>query len=593
MHHRPVMRRSAPALVPLVVATAALAFAGCTDAEIGTTPYAHETPPGPPSPVEAFAMARFLGGAGVDVIEAVTTDDLGFYVVGMTSSADFPVTRGPAFDPTLTVGCGACPAAGFVTALDANGTIRWSTLVESPGYDHLTSVVRLENTLYVAGASGPRPGLGGWHGGGDTERGAQDGIVCALARDTGELHACRYVGGNGGAGVSDLTVTSSTSLAVTFTTTDTEALHLDPAYAAAFARGARGTSAGGDGVVLGLSTTLDAPDNLRWATYVGGTGTEDGRPALWSQGSGRIFYLGTTSSADVPVPGGWLTTAPAGRNAFLTELTLDGSAVTYGTYLGGDGDEDVGPGGVAGLSDDELHVAITTTSSTLATSPGAPQPSYGGDGGTGCGRGDVWVATFAMPPTTVTWTRATYLGGAVADRAGRIPVQPGWSGAAVLVAGATSSTNFPIFFGAQPMFAGRPCTNAPDTSDGFATAIGARSPWIGSTFIGGTSVDRATAIASPSSGAVVVVGRTRSADFPIVGTTDATLGGAEDGFIAVLQPRAWSPWPVDGAVSGDGGANIDGEGATGCCGASTPTPGSLGLVGLVAIVLGARRRRRR
>ena len=568
--------------------------AACTEPEVGTSPYAHESPPPPPPLTDRLARVRFLGGSGVDRIDDVVVRDGTIYVVGGTSSPDFPTTDGSTLDAGAPAGCSACPFAGFVAALDLDGNILWSRLIDSPGYDRLTAVAIGAGSLYVAGTSGERPGLAGWRGGASAERGAQDGLVCALDPTDGAVEACRYVGGTGPGGVSDLVLDLSDGAPiVALTTVAGEDLHLDPAYAAAFAGRHRATAAGADGVVLRLATDLAAADSLRWATYVGGSGDEDGTPSVAVDGD-RIYYLGATTSTDVPVPGGWRTTAPAGANAFLAALSADGRTLSYGTYVGGDGDDLVGANGLTSWGGG-VTVGITTTSTDLPLSF-SWQPSYGGDGGSGCGSGDVWLAEIdPIQSGAASLGSRTYLGGAAGDHLGGLAWTQTLGGVAVVATGHTQSFDFPIRDAAQGALEGS-CTSTPGTADAFATVGDPGRSLQGSTYLGGSGLDRGTAVASlPYGDGLVVVGDTASPAFPAQNPGGGTLGGPDDGFVAIFRP-----YTPGGGGGGDGGGADAGpvagdadEPPGGCCGASAPPASGLGLATLVLGLLVRRRPRPR
>jgi hypothetical protein len=129
-----------------------------------------------------------------------------------------------------------------------------------------------------------------------------------------------------------------------------------------------------------------------------------------------------------------------------------------------------------------------------------------------------------------TLSYSTYLGGTGEDRGNSIAVDG--SGHAYIT-GETSSTDFPVKGGVQ--------TNKA-SADAFVTKMWATGGGvIYSTYLGGSSVDRGTAIAVDRFGNAYVGGETDSTDFPVTaGAFRPTYTGAGDGFVTKLSPSGSS-----------------------------------------------------
>src|SRR5262249_56479372 len=96
-------------------------------------------------------FATYLGGSGADDPQDLDLDnDRNVYVVGRTTSANFPTTAG-AFDTTANGGDDA-----FVTKLLAAGNaLGYSTYLGGNGGDTATDIiVSFDATAYVAGFTG-------------------------------------------------------------------------------------------------------------------------------------------------------------------------------------------------------------------------------------------------------------------------------------------------------------------------------------------------------------------------------------------------------------------------------------------------------
>ncbi len=82
---------------------------------------------------------------------------------------------------------------------------------------------------------------------------------------------------------------------------------------------------------------LDASgSNLIYADYLGGNG-DDYAYALILNGSNEIFVTGTTASSDFPTVNAYQSAFAGTSNAFITEISADGSSLMYSTYFGGNG----------------------------------------------------------------------------------------------------------------------------------------------------------------------------------------------------------------------------------------------------------------
>ncbi len=580
------------------------ALAGCA-ADVGTTPYAHESPGDAPEGLDdlrAIRGDRFLGGSGRDLIEDLdVTGDGDLLLAGGTSSTDFPTTDGSTLDTTAQTGCSACPHDATITKLSADGTsVRWSRVLGGPGFDRATTIVFDSGLTFVAGSTGgglpTTTGAGDrtFAGGSTPERGDEDGFVCRLDTATGAVDWCTYVGGAGPGGVTAIAFRGNVYVA--FAVAAGADLHLDADYAAAFAGGHRATQQGADIVILSL-----APQDGAFvsATFAGGTGDEFGPASLVEDGS-YFHVLAGTSSTDVPVPNGLLTTAPPGTNLFFATYAPGLTGLAYGTYLGGDGDEETTGNGLDGWTDGTQIVAVggTTTSNDMPYRNGIHGRPVA-SGALGCGRGDVWFAVLQPDQAgSASLLYASYLGGGEGERFGGLHAIDSAFGRVVALTGSTSSTTFPVNRGARTQWLGPTCSTLDGATEGFVAHVNTTVSRHAATFVGGSSYDRGTALLQRH-----VVGETSSADLPTVTGGDDELGGTRDGFL--IELGAPPPPPPGG---GDGGPTDASEGFEhlpgdhvfppddddgGCCGtAPVPVaPGTATLAGLVMLLVRRRRGR--
>ncbi len=479
---------------------------------------------------ETVAFVTYLGGSGEDTLRDIATDAAGnVYVTGGTASPDFPTTPG-AFDTTFNTG-GTFLHDVFVTKLNAEGEIIWSTLIGGPNYDRAYAIeVDHDGYVYVAGRAGAGfPVTAGafqttFQGGPNAPPyGSQDGFVCKLTPDGSSLVFCSYFGTNDVHIIRDLAVDRNGDIYIAST-------HVSGSFPPEwFRNGFQQTPPGGrDGVVAKIASD---GSHVLWATYLGGSGGDGDTPSIRVDAAGSPYVLMGTSSTDMPTTAGaYNRSYNGGGDLYLAKLAADGSSLLYGTYLGGSQSEGSETHGLAVDADGAAYVAAATRSPDFPTTSGAAQTAYGGTGGAGTGfrtnyPGDIFVAKFSADGTRL--LASTYVGGRVGDGAEGVTVD---SHGNVYVSGATFSDNFPV------------------TADAFQKRIAGKADAVGvilsadlsrqryATCIGGSKEDLGRAVAVDSSGNVYVGGETSSPDFPIRNAQQASYkGGGSDAFLARIR----------------------------------------------------------
>ena len=236
-------------------------------------------------------------------------------------------------------------------------------------------------------------------------------------------------------------------------------------------------------------------------------------------------------------------------------LVID-PVLTYTVAIGGNGADEATA--VALDAQGRIHVAGYSASTDLAGTR---------IGGTG-GQGDVFVAR--LDPTGQVVEFLSYFGGSAADSVRGIGVD---AGGRIHVAGATLSIDFPLV---NPL-AGQGAAAA-GTNAFVATLAATGASLTFSTYLGGQDADEAHALAVGSDGSVVVVGETRSADFPTRNAQESVLEGL-DGFVTRISAGGSLQWStfLGGQISDSlFAAAIDGAGHVVVAGTSNspdhPTP---------------------
>jgi hypothetical protein len=393
--------------------------------------------------------STYLGGSDWDGVFSLTTDANGNVVVtGVTASADFPTTNN-AVQKTIA----ANTDVAFVTVISADGTqILYSTFFGGTTGDgapplpvnigHIipqngpftTGVgisVGSDGTIYVCGgtntldmpvtSNAPQSIIGG----------EEDGYVARIdptKSGAAGLLYCTYLGGllsDFGAAI----VVDPNGNA--FVTGETQSENF-PTTLGAFQR-TQGR------VIGGFVTKLNATGtSLIYSTFFsgsqGGSAATGGAPytapsAIAIDPLGRAYIDGETNCTDLPTTTGVTQPTFGGQDdGFVTELSADGSSLTFSTYLGGS-DYD----GLFGLKLDSAgNVFVGGYSASRDLRLVAPvQTSFGG-------YYDGWVAELAPDGTALLFS--SYLGGDDQDSVYGLDL---WNGR-LFVAGRTASTDFPV-----------------------------------------------------------------------------------------------------------------------------------------------------
>lgn len=197
--------------------------------------------------------------------------------------------------------------------------------------------------------------------------------------------------------------------------------------------------------------------------------------------------------------------------------------LVWATLLGGASDEECTSLAVAGTGD--VIVAGATFSVGFPTTPGVFSGSFLG------GAYDAFVTRLASDGASLVFS--TFFGGSSGDWVYDVAVDAQGN---VTTTGTTGSSNFPVT-------AGSFSTSINGLADLFVASLAPDgSSVLYATYLGGSGNDGVSAIALDAQGGAVVVGHTRSADFPTTpGAFDTSWTfGNSDGFVTRLSPTGQS-----------------------------------------------------
>lgn len=337
--------------------------------------------------------------------------------------------------------------------------------------------------------------------------GGVDAFVAAFSPGGGQLLYCTYLGGIGDDRAFGIAVDAANNTYVTGWTSSYNFPVLGPYQS--HLNGAR------DAFVTKLNPTGDA---LLYSTYLGGSGI-DLANAIAVDASGQAVIAGDTTSFNLPVTTGAFQRALAGgQDTFVARLSSNGATLSFLTYFGGNNTDhstsiQIDPAG-------PVVIAGGTSSTNLPLAQAFQSRTGGGQDG--------FVTKFNATGTAL--MISTYLGGSsgspgLPEQVNAISIGPSKN---IVVAGITSSSNFPVTGSYQSTYGG-------GQTDGFLTKLNANTgALMVSTFLGGSSNDGINGLAGDGLGRLYFTGFTMSIDFPIKNAAQALPGGGVYGSMEAI-----------------------------------------------------------
>lgn len=437
-----------------------------------------------------LAFSTLLGGTNYNQANAVAVDSTGAgYVAGYTLSADFPVVG--AIQANLAPGSFGPAFDAFVSKISADGTtLVYSTYLGGNGDDEATGIaVDASNNAYVTGftSSTNFPTVGAEQA---ANGGGYDAFVAKLNPTGAALVYSTYLGGSqddkaaaiavdgsGDAFIAGATASANFPTSVGAPQTafggaqDAFVAALNPTGSALLYSTYLGGTAvdratgiavdqTGNAYVSGATASADFPAttgalqtaiaggfdgfvakvdrsgrSFGYVTYLGGSKADEVN-AIAVDAAGHAFVTGDTSSINIfPTASSAFQQSFGGgsSDAFVAELNNSGSAMVYGTYLGGSS-TDVGTG-IAVDGADGAFVTGFTSSSDFPTTSNATQIAVGGVQ-------DAFLSKFDSVGQKLLFS--TYFGGLANDAGEGIGLD---ATGELYVVGVTSSSNFPVTTG--------------------------------------------------------------------------------------------------------------------------------------------------
>lgn len=505
------MRRVHRLTRPLCLSAVLLSACGGSSSTSNNPP----PPPPPPPPASDSLMVRFatyLGGGSEDVGRDAATDGQGnVLLAGGSYSAGFPVGAG-GYDNSFNGG-GTYLSDAFVLKVSPTGVRQWGTFLGGPEFERAYAIEVDElGYIYVAGRAGPGfPVTAGAlqtifaGGSGGIPYGPQDGFLCKFTPDGLTRVFCTYFGTDDFVPIRDIAVDANHDIYLISSDST------DNFPAAWFTNAYQKNRAGGrDGVIAKIKSD---GSQVLWATYLGGSGSEGNTNSIRVTAT-ALFVTMFTRSADMPTPGGFDHSLGGTSDVYVAKLSLDGSTLLYGTYVGGSGREDSETHQLWVDAQGYAIVTGPTFSPDLPVTATAFQKKLSGPS-------DAFICRISP---TGALAGLTYLGGSGNEGAEGVTVD---SRGRIYLTGGTFSSDFPI------NLPGLPGTGEDAYLAEFMPDL---SQLVVSLRVGGSGADRGRAVSVSPQGTVFISGQTSSADLPTSAAIQSTLGGVDDAFLIGLSP---------------------------------------------------------
>ncbi len=444
-----------------------------------------------------ITYSTYLGGASSDDGASIAVDDAGnAYIVGRTSSADFPVFN--AYSDTIQ-GSGDA----IISKFNSYGNVIFSTYFGSASGTGI--VLDDAGSIYICGSAGvDLPTVNPYI---DTAQGNADGFIAKFNNSGDSLIFSTYFGGSGADYAEHIEVDASGSVYLGGYTGSTDLPVLN-AYQPTY----QGVS-----YDIFVAKFNSAGSGLIYSTYLGGT-AQDYSEGFAVDASGNAYISGGTQSTDFPTTANAFQETHQGgyQDVFVTKLNSSGNGLVYSTYLGSTL-EDYGADIAVDDNGDLYLVGETDSDNFPLVNPiqsSNPGVEYWG----------LFVSKLNSTGTALIYS--TYMAsGGDEDGMGLAIDQTG----AVYVIADTDASSFPLENPIQSTYGG-------GGSDVVFFKINpAGDSLVFSTYLGGSGQDYPNDVAVDIAGSAYVTGRTRSTNFPRVNAYQTSNKGSYDGFVTMYK----------------------------------------------------------
>ncbi len=458
--------------------------------------------------IDPLIYSTYIGGSGYDIVNNMVLDNLGnTYIVGSTSSADFP-TSATAYNDTFS----AVGDDVIVLKLSADGsTLLYSTFIGGNGTDYGYDI-EIDDTgcAFITGCTDSInfPTVNAYD---ETYNGKEgdygDCFILKLSSDGSSLIYSTYFGGSGNDVALGIAIDTTNNIIFTGETTSTDF----PLYNAIDSKF--------DGLVECFFAKIAANgSSIIFSTYFGETEQSqiEFGCAIALGNNGDIYFIGTVRTDNITMTDETTFGSYGGDlDIFLVKLSEDG-VMLYSTYIGGDGMDSARA--IVVDSANNLYLLGETTSLDIPIA-NAYDDEYNY-------MFDVYLMKLTMNGSIPEILFSTYLGGDYMDYPYDLCID---SESNVYITGQTYSEDFPITKNAYD-------DELSGSTDSFLSVISSDgSTLLYSTYLGGNLGDGSYSIGLSNNLEVIIAGTTKSGDFPTEAAYEDTYSGGTDIFVLKIE----------------------------------------------------------
>ncbi len=260
---------------------------------------------------------------------------------------------------------------------------------------------------------------------------------------------------------------------------------------------------------------------LVFSTYFGGRNGNETGSGVAVDANGNVLFSGTTMASDLPTINAYQTAFGGTDDAFAAKLNLNGSAIIYSTYLGGNNTDLGGKIAINPTTGDAVFAGYAS-SPDFPTTSGAYKQKL-------CNSPQTCSGIFYAGSYVV---KLTATGSAVYSTLFDMGIND-------VALDASDNATLGGTAGAIPATVGAYQTASSGGIEGFIAKLNpSGNTLVYGTFLGGgLQSDRVNSIAIDASGSIYATGQTQNTAFPTtVGAFDQTYNGNEDGFVTKFNP---------------------------------------------------------
>jgi len=440
--------------------------------------------------IDPLIFSTFVGNGGNNGAYAIDVDEYGnSYVVGVTDSSSFPTTSN-AYDGSFNGN-----ADVVMIKLSSDGSsLLYSTYIGGTSTEVGYGLdVDDSGNAYIVGytQSSDFPTTSGAFD--STLNGTSDIFLVKLNSNGSALLVSTFIGGDGTDGEAvhfnkgiNVCVGPDNSIYISGTTRSSNFPIKDGAYDETY-------NSNKDVFVLKMDSQGTSLIN---STYIGGSNTDE-IYSMFMDSEGYLYIVGTTLSDDFPLSDGAYDSTMSGLNdGYVVKLYSNCTDIIYSTYIGGSNLDYLVD--VYVNDDGEAYITGMTKSSNFPTTVGSYDTHYDGSQ-------DIILLKMSSSGSSLVYS--TFIGGTGGEEWG-FSIDVDSQGNAYVI-GETFDSNFPVVDTAFDKTIGGARDFVLFEMDHSGTRL------INSTFMGGASYDRGTAIKlDPNTNIFNYCGVTGSSDFP-------------------------------------------------------------------------------